>query len=427
VPVTDNPAAAPVSLRLFVPGRRGDGRQRIAIAFDATPPEAAGGLTLRRGALAADRTQVVVKYAAAAEAKELLSREVNVAEYLDPAAARLGYPESLSRVVGFDLDANPPLLVATWRGQPLAESSQDNRLPLAAAQQAGAATSLLTAVAFLAAAGYVHGGLSPRTVRWDGESLQVTDLGHATMRDRPRWTGPRVGPPGRLEDFLALAGGAAATPAAAESRGPENGFWRPPPGDGVARPGDDVYALAALLLFACTDETPEPGADLAAWLARQDHDLRRQLADAFAPDPAARPPAQQLRERVGLPTVLAAVRQSERAREHDQEQQARAHFRELGERKARFRADLAARPDAVTPAAAAAPTARRPQDFVAHLVTLHLAHPQAPGTTRSPRRQPPVGPLPVPLGRVRESWRATAVFAVLAFAMAVLVIVLVAR
>jgi hypothetical protein len=424
-----SPTTVSAILRLFVPGRRGDGLQRVEVSFGSQPPETAGGLTLRRGSIAADQTQVVAKYASVGDAVELLRREVGVAEYLAPAASSLVYPDGLSRVVGFNLDAVPPMLVATWRGEPLTALSRNNELPLPAHQQPGAVKSLLAAVAFLSAANYVHCGLSPSTVRWDGESLQVTDLGHATIRGKMRSAKPTVPPPRRLEDFLARAG-----ETVADRDDSEDGFWRPPAGDGIARFGDDVYALAALLLFACTNERPEPGADLAGWLARQDGDLRGQLAGAFAPDPEDRPSALELAERVGLPSLLEAVRRSERSREHDEEVRARAHFRELNDRKADFQAQLTARTEAASSLENPTARARVSQDFVGHLVGQYLAgaaRTQSPPLRQTPplQRRIPERPAPSPPDQpTRKSRLGTAAtLTVLLVAVAILLIVVVIR
>lgn len=126
---------------------------------------------------------------------------------------------------------------------------------------------LLRALADLHAAGVVHGGLTPASVRFSAEGRPaIGDLGVASLLGR------LAGPFDPTSGFVApeLAGGAAASPAA------------------------DVYALGALGWFCLTGSAPAPGAtgpSLTALRAETPLRLVEVLISCLSADPAARPAA----------------------------------------------------------------------------------------------------------------------------------------
>lgn len=126
---------------------------------------------------------------------------------------------------------------------------------------------LLGALADLHAAGVVHGGLTPASVRFSAEGRPtIGDLGVASLLGR------LDGPFDPTSGFVApeLAGGAAASPAA------------------------DVYALGALGWFCLTGSAPAPAAtrpSLSTLRAETPLRLVEVLTSCLSPDPAARPAA----------------------------------------------------------------------------------------------------------------------------------------
>lgn len=89
------------------------------------------------------------------------------------AAYPVSYPECLSRLMGYDVDAAEPyLLVEPYRGEPLEEvighlGPQDKVV----VQQ-----GLLQALSLIARARVVHGAVDIPALRWDGRALQLVDF-----------------------------------------------------------------------------------------------------------------------------------------------------------------------------------------------------------------------------------------------------------
>lgn len=110
------------------------------------------------------------------------------------------YPPQVSRLHGYEADSDQPFaLLLPYRGEPLAAMG---RLLLPDEQQSFQ-LSLLEGLRWLAAAGIVHRGITPGTVRWDPRTRQVQITGFSlsavlgvsrTVAGRPQWAGPEQRP-----------------------------------------------------------------------------------------------------------------------------------------------------------------------------------------------------------------------------------------
>ncbi|MGI5171202.1 protein kinase domain-containing protein [Spirillospora sp. CA-253888] len=187
-----------------------------------------------------------------------------------------GRPFEVARLVGHDTTGNEPFaLVEPYRGRPCGEEAA-RLLPhdLRRFQ-----TSLVVGVRRMVAAGIVHRGLGPHTVRWDGDRVQITGFGHAALVGETRTA---VGTP----------------PWSAPEQRPERVA-------GEVTDRDDLWAVGCLVHYVATGTEPEftepgsagpePGAPLDL-----PPDLARLLADLFAA-PERRPAVAEMLRRVGAP------------------------------------------------------------------------------------------------------------------------------
>jgi serine/threonine protein kinase len=127
---------------------------------------------VRRHETAADET-----------AYELIDNQVLAGLRLGRLAREREYPQVVSRLVGYDSDsAEPYVLLEPYRGRPIGESAGK----LLTAERRSFQVSLLTALSWLVEARVVHRGLSPRTILWDGRSVQITDFSFAALPGTPR-------------------------------------------------------------------------------------------------------------------------------------------------------------------------------------------------------------------------------------------------
>ncbi|TDC67154.1 hypothetical protein E1200_15530 [Actinomadura sp. GC306] len=178
------------------------------------------------------------------------------------------YPDTVSRLIGYDSDvAEPFALLEPLRGteiEPLA-----GKLPTE--QRRRFQAGLLRAVRLLNAAGIAHRGLDPRTVRWDGANVQITDFSQAALIGSPRTV-------------------TGAPPWQAPEQRPET-----PPGwhRGDVGPTDDIWAAGRLIFYVLTGEELDDRAKLA-----DRPDLEVLLADVIG-SPERRPDAQRLLHRLG--------------------------------------------------------------------------------------------------------------------------------
>ena len=176
------------------------------------------------------------------------------------------YPLELSRLVGYDIDADEPfVLLLPYRGEAAENVAGRLSLELERKFQAG----LFRAIKLLQVADVVHGRISPDTVRWDGATVQLVDFSRATRAGEPRRrTGQRPW-------------------SAAEQVS----------GTGTADPGDDVWSAGQLVYHVTTSRPVDPNGgppDLTVRGAA----LQSLLADVFAADAAARPRADELLRRL---------------------------------------------------------------------------------------------------------------------------------
>ena len=211
--------------------------------------------------------------------------------------ARLSHP-GLVMVLDAGTTAERPYLVMELvEGQTLAQCCSGSALP--AARVAAVGTQLADALAYAHHQGVVHRDVKPGNVLLDGEDrVKLADFGIARLIGdtvRHTQTGQAIG--------------TAAYLAPEQVQGRE------------VTPAADVYSLALLLLEALTGERSFPGAPTEAALARLQRapaipdwlseEWRTLLAAATALDPAQRPPAAQVAERLArlagtTPTACAA-------------------------------------------------------------------------------------------------------------------------
>ncbi|WP_146178367.1 hypothetical protein [Nonomuraea fuscirosea] len=184
---------------------------------------------------------------------------------------RRDYPPELPRLLGYSLDAEEPfVLLSDRRGEPVTRFSG----ALLIAEQRGLQVSLFRAVRILSACGIVHRRIEPATVRWDGTTVQLTDLSHATLAGSRR---------------LRLGEAPYASPAQRE-------------GVGVASTSDDLWSAGMVLYRTITGREVTDRPDLAAAPALQPlHDVfsgapptaGEVLARLRAPDPMQSIPVEQ--------------------------------------------------------------------------------------------------------------------------------------
>jgi serine/threonine protein kinase len=116
-------------------------------------------------------------------AYELIDNEILAGLRLARLARDGDYPTTVSRLVGYDSDsAGPYVLLEPYRGRPIGESAGK----LLTAERRRFQVSLLAGLSWLHEAGVVHRGLSPRTVLWDGRSVQITDFSLSALPGTPR-------------------------------------------------------------------------------------------------------------------------------------------------------------------------------------------------------------------------------------------------
>jgi serine/threonine protein kinase len=117
------------------------------------------------------------------KAYELIDNEILAGLRMGRLARDSDYPSVVSHLVGYDSDsAEPYVLLEPYRGRPIGESAGK----LLTAERRRFQVSLLAGMSWLVEAGVVHRSLSPRTVLWDGRSVQITDFSQAALPGTPR-------------------------------------------------------------------------------------------------------------------------------------------------------------------------------------------------------------------------------------------------
>ncbi|GIJ48335.1 hypothetical protein Val02_52210 [Virgisporangium aliadipatigenens] len=194
---------------------------------------------------------------------DLLENEVRIGVRL---ARRYptSYPAELDRLVGYDTDGELPfVLFAQPRGEPLSTIGGE-LLPEA---QQRFTCSILRGVLALQTAGVVHGRIDPRTVRFDGSTVQIWDYSGAALHGESR--GPGGEPPYASPEQLA--------------------------GRGSAHSGADLWSAGALIYLATTGRRPPPTGPV---LDNHSAALRALLDGVFAAAPESRPEVAELLRRI---------------------------------------------------------------------------------------------------------------------------------
>jgi len=176
-------------------------RGTITVARDEpTAPEALSARRVRLD-LEGEWLQILIDGDVKETGYERLDNEILAGLRLHKAAWPTGgYPSEVSRLHGYEAtSADPFALLEPYRGKPLAEVAAQLTLE----SQQLFRVSLLTGLCWLAAAGIAHRGLSPSTVRWDGQRVQITDFSLSTVTRVPRqeagsppWAAPEQLPGG---------------------------------------------------------------------------------------------------------------------------------------------------------------------------------------------------------------------------------------
>ncbi|MFE2755296.1 hypothetical protein ACFXGA_25165 [Actinosynnema sp. NPDC059335] len=246
------------------------GLRRVEVREAATPLPPTGSPLAVRPLVTTDGRRLVQKSVPRAEGQpdddlyDRLDREIRAGARLARRFAGLPYPTGLSELVGYDIDVEEPyVLLAHYRGEPVA--GQAGRL--LTHQQHRFEVGLLHALRELEAAKVVHGDISPRTVWWDGDDVQLVGFEHAVLVGEPRVR--NVGSP--------------------------TGSPQQRAGDGPADVRDDLWSAGAVVLHVVTGDvgaTPDPHAAGDALV-----DL---LAGVFAPTPGERPHPVELLDRLAV-------------------------------------------------------------------------------------------------------------------------------
>jgi serine/threonine protein kinase len=230
------------------------------------------------------------------EAYDSLDNEILAGVRLARLYRNQSYPPEVTELLGYEAhSADPFALVAPLRGEPVGD-----RPKLTSQQVLPFQRSLLRAVLTINGAGVAHRGISPRTVRWDGIHVQLTDFSTATLIGSPRTA---VG--------------------AQPWQAPEQ---RPGKAKGVVTDKDDLWAAARLLFFVETEGGELESENKKAQFAEYP-DLAELIRDVFR-SPEDRPTTRTMLHRFGAPgsvPQLVPDQTFERGKAAFEQQRARNH------------------------------------------------------------------------------------------------------
>ncbi|MFB7240896.1 hypothetical protein CW362_22060 [Streptomyces populi] len=203
--------------------------------------------------------------AARAESVDALEAEIRAGLTLIRAFQEVAYPAEFTRLAGYAIDVDEPFLLLDppRAAQTTADIARGLVLSM---EQKKFESSLFRALRLLEWAGLVHRSINPATVRWDGNRVQLTDLGTADRAGRPR---QRIG----------------SLPwASPEQRA----------GTGTTDPRDDIWSAGQLVYFVAHSREPT-GSRIPPLAGPARDDL---LKDVFAERAQDRPSARTMLRRV---------------------------------------------------------------------------------------------------------------------------------
>ncbi|MFK4226446.1 hypothetical protein [Streptomyces sp. NPDC019890] len=113
----------------------------------------------------------------------LLETEISTALTLQRAYGTTSFRSLFPVLVGYDMHAEEPYAIyAGPRGRPISSHTQG----VSTGEQLTIERDLVLAVGLMEAVGLVHRGIMPAAVRWDGQRIQLWNLGSSTRARRPR-------------------------------------------------------------------------------------------------------------------------------------------------------------------------------------------------------------------------------------------------
>ncbi|MGW3345842.1 hypothetical protein ACWDA3_21225 [Nonomuraea rubra] len=180
---------------------------------------------------------------------------------------RRAYPPELPRLIGYSLDEEEPfVLLYDYRGEPVSRHFG----ALLISEQRTLQASLFRAIRILSACDVVHRRVEPSTVRWDGTTVQLTDLSHATLIGTRR---------------LRIGEAPYASPAQRS-------------GEGLAATADDLWGAGMVIYRTVTGREIADLPDLSATPALQP------LKDIFSDSP---PSAREVLARLRVPDPMQTL------------------------------------------------------------------------------------------------------------------------
>ncbi|MEZ0113852.1 hypothetical protein ABH920_007886 [Catenulispora sp. EB89] len=239
-------------------------RLRLAARWAGVDADGATGLLQKRVVPSTARNVDWAPY-------DALDREISIGLHLVRGCAAAGrpYPAELSRLVGYDVDAEEPfVLYLPYRGQPV--SRFVGRLLLR--EQRVFETGVFKALGLLAAMGVTHRAIGPDTVLWDKETLQVqaVDFSSAVLSGTKHVQAVRAA-------------------------------WLHEQDAASSDPRVDVWSAGALAFYSATGRRLGPGDDPVAEPALQSSRLAAQLSRILSPSIEKRPTAAAVLHSIGYP------------------------------------------------------------------------------------------------------------------------------